>query len=268
MTVVAGAGLIVLGVAVGAFGTLIGAGGGFLLVPLLLLLFHLPHPTAVGTSLALVFLNAASGTVAYLRQRRVDLSLGWKFAVATIPGAILGAFASRALSTSAFSLVFGIVLLVIAAVLASGRTMEPSRRAGLRQLVDLDGKTHAYAVDVWKGVAVSFVVGLMSSLLGIGGGIVHVPFLIVVLSLPVHVATATSHFILSISSFVGATTFYALGDVDVRITMLIGIGVLVGAQVGARASLRAGATTIRIVLAAALALVGLRMVLHAVHLVA
>jgi uncharacterized protein len=262
------AGLVVLGAAVGAFGTLIGAGGGFLLVPLLLLLFRLPHSTAVGTSLALVFLNASSGTVAYLRQRRVDLALGWKFALATVPGAIIGAFVSRALSTTTFSLVFGVVLLAIAAVLASGRTMAPSRRADLRRLVDLGGETHAYAVDAWKGVAVSFAVGFMSSVLGIGGGIVHVPFLIVVLSLPVHVATATSHFVLSISSFVGASTFWALGDVDVRITLLMGAGILVGAQLGARASLRAGPTTIRIVLAAALALVGLRMVLHAVHLVA
>ena len=167
-----------------------------------------------------------------------------------------------------FSLVFGVVLLAIAALLASGRTMAPSRRADLRRLVDLGGETHAYAVDAWKGVAVSFVVGLMSSVLGIGGGIVHVPFLIVVLSLPVHVATATSHFVLSISSLVGASTFWVLGDVDVRITLLMGAGILVGAQLGARASLRAGPTTIRIVLAAALALVGLRMVLHAVHLVA
>jgi uncharacterized membrane protein YfcA len=267
MTLVAGAGLVALGVAVGAFGTLIGAGGGFLLVPLLLILFRLPHTTAVGTSLALVFLNAASGTVAYLRQRRVDLSLGWKFALATVPGAIVGAFVSRALSTSTFSLVFGLVLLAIAAVLATGRTMAPSRRADLRRLVDLGGETHAYAVDAWKGVAVSFVVGLMSSVLGIGGGIVHVPFLIVVLSLPVHVATATSHFVLSISSFVGASTFYALGAVDLRVTLLMGAGILLGAQLGARASVRAGATTIRVVLAVALALVGLRMVLHAVHLV-
>ena len=115
-------------------------------------------------------------------------------------------------------------------------------------------------------MVVSFVVGLMSSVLGIGGGIVHVPFLIVVLSLPVHVATATSHFVLSISSFVGAATFYALGDVDVPTTLLMGAGILVGAQLGARASLRAGATTIRLVLAVSLALVGLRMILHAVHL--
>lgn len=267
MSPLAGVTLVTLGVLVGAFGTLIGAGGGFLLVPLLLLAYHLPHPTAVGTSLALVFLNASSGTVAYLRQRRVDLSLGWKFAAATVPGAVGGAYVSRSLSSSAFSLAFAVVMLAIAAVLASGWTVAPSRHAQLRQLVDAGGAAHAYAVDAWKGVLVSFVVGLMSSVLGIGGGIVHVPFLIVVLSLPVHVATATSHFVLSISAFVGAATFFALGDVDLVITALMGVGILAGAQLGARASLKAGAVTIRIILASSLALVGVRMVVHAMHLV-
>jgi len=132
-------------------------------------------------------------------------------------------------------------------------------------VIDAGGETHAYAVDAWKGVMLSFFVGLMSSVLGIGGGIVHVPFLIVVLSLPVHVATATSHFVLSISSFVGGATFYALGDVDVRTTALMGVGILVGAQLGARLSGKASPTVIRWTLAIALGLVGLRMILHAVH---
>ncbi len=72
--------LIVLEFLVGSFGTLIGADGGWLLVPVLLLGYRLSPPDAVGTSLALVFMNALSGSIAYLRQRRVDLSLGWKFA--------------------------------------------------------------------------------------------------------------------------------------------------------------------------------------------
>src|SRR5207244_7591248 len=90
-----------LGFVVGTFGTLIGAGGGFLLVPLLLIGYHFQPPDAVGTSLALVFLNAASGSFAYLRQRRVDLSLGWKFAAATIPGAIGGAYLTPAVTSDA-----------------------------------------------------------------------------------------------------------------------------------------------------------------------
>jgi uncharacterized membrane protein YfcA len=255
--------LVGLGFAIGSFGTLIGAGGGFLLVPIFVLGYHFPPPTAVGTSLSLVFLNAASGSAAYLRQRRVDLSLGWKFAAATLPGAIGGAYLTRTLSSSTFNLLFGIVLVAIAGLLFSGVSAPPSRRADFRQVVDAAGAAHGYHVDAWKGVVVSFFVGFMSSVLGIGGGIIHVPFLIVALSLPVHIATATSHFVLSISALVGALTFLGLGNVDLRTTALMGIGILAGAQLGARASLRAGATLIRRILAGSLTLVGIRMVLQA-----
>lgn len=251
---------LILGLLVGAFGTFIGAGGGFLLVPVLLLGYHFAPADAVGTSLSLVFLNALSGTTAYLRQRRVDLSLGWKFAAATIPGAIGGAYLTRALSSRLFSLSFGTLLLVIAALLFSGKSARPSRRARARAIVDLGGESHFYAVDVWKGVLISFLVGLVSSIFGIGGGIIHVPFLIVVLGLPVHIATATSHFVLSISTLVGAATFLALGHVDLSLTALIGAGILVGAQIGARVSTRARPEMIRRILAGSLALVGLRMI--------
>jgi len=252
VTILLGAALVFLGFVVGAFGTLIGAGGGFLLVPLLLIGYHFPPADAVGTSLSLVFLNAASGSFAYLRQRRVDLQLGWKFAAATIPGAIGGEF----------SLAFGVLLVLIAVLLFSGITAAPSARAGARRIVDTSGAAHVYHVDAWKGVVVSLLVGILSSVFGIGGGIIHVPFLIVVLSLPVHVATATSHFVLSISTLVGAGTFFALGHVDLTTTALMGAGILAGAQLGARVSVRTRPVTIRRMLAVALALVGIRMVLH------
>ncbi len=255
-----------LGFVVGGLGTLIGAGGGFLLVPILLLGYRFSPPDAVGTSLSLVFLNALSGSIAYLRQRRVDLSLGWKFAAATVPGAIGGAYVTRALSSERFSLGFGAVLLLIAVLLFVGKTAAPSRRADARRIVDASGESYAYNVDAWKGVLVSLLVGAFSSVFGIGGGIIHVPFLIVVLSLPVHVATATSHFVLSISAFVGAATFFVLGRVNIPTVGLMGIGVLAGAQLGARVSIRADAVLIRRILAGSLALVGLRMIAHAASL--
>src|SRR5216117_3017059 len=261
-TILLGAALVFLGFVVGTFGTLIGAGGGFLLVPLLLIGYHFPPADAVGTSLSLVFLNAASGSFAYLRQRRVDLQLGWKFAAATIPGAIGGAYLTRAMSSREFSVAFGALLVLIAVLLFSGITAAPSARAGARRIVDTSGAAHVYHVDTWKGVVVSFLVGILSSVFGIGGGIIHVPFLIVVLSLPVHIATATSHFVLSISTLVGAATFFALGHVDLTTTALMGAGILAGAQLGARVSVRTRPATIRRILAFALAAVGIRMVLH------
>jgi uncharacterized protein len=250
---------VVIGFAVGTFGTLIGAGGGFILVPILLIGYHFPPAAAVGTSLSLVFLNALSGSIAYLRQRRVDLALGWRFALATLPGAIGGAYVTRSLSSRAFGQAFGVVLIVVAGFLFFGRTAAPSARAGARQLVDAKGGTHHYRVDVWKGVVVSLVVGVMSSVFGIGGGIIHVPFLIVALGLPVHIATATSHFVLSISAFVGALTFLILGHVDLPTVALMGAGVLLGAQLGARMSIGTSAAIIRRVLAGSLAVVGVRM---------
>jgi len=267
VTLLDGVILVFLGFVVGSFGTLVGAGGGWLLVPILLLGYHFSPADAVGTSLSLVFLNALSGSIAYLRQRRVDLSLGWKFASATIPGAIGGAYLTRLLSSYVFSLAFAIVLLVIAVLLFSGMTAAPSARADRHLIVDASGASHVYHVDTWKGILVSVLGGFMSSVLGIGGGIVHVPFLIVACSLPVHVATATSHFVLSISAFVGAATFFALGHVNLVTTALMGGGILLGAQVGARISLKTSAVSIRRILAASLALVGVRMVFHALRFV-
>src|SRR5213079_759632 len=141
-------------------------------------------------------------------------------------------------------------------------TAAPSARADARHIVDAHGAAHVYHVDTWKGVVVSFLVGILSSVFGIGGGIIHVPFLIVVLSLPVHIATATSHFVLSISTLVGAATFFALGHVDLPTVALMGAGILAGAQLGARRSEERRPVAIRRILAFALAAVGIRMVLH------
>ncbi len=220
----------------------------------------------MGTSVSVVFLNALSGSLAYLAQRRVDLSLGWKFAVATVPGAIGGAFLTRGLSSHLFSLVFGLALIAIATLLVFERTAEPSPKAAVRRIIDARGESHVYRVDAWKGIVLSFFVGVFSSALGIGGGIIHVPFLIVVLGLPVHVATATSHFVLSISTLIGTITFLLLGHVQLLTAALLGAGALVGAQLGARASVRASPRLIARILAGALTLVGLRMVLEAARL--
>src|SRR6478609_2928475 len=89
---------ILLGVVVGTYGTLIGAGGGFVIVPVLMLGLDYDHERAVGTSLVVVTANAVSGSIADLRKKRVDLRTAWPFAVATLPGAVLGAQIVKAVS--------------------------------------------------------------------------------------------------------------------------------------------------------------------------
>jgi uncharacterized protein len=240
--------LSLIGVGVGAYGTLIGAGGGFLLVPILLLLYPQETPAQLtSVSLATVFANAASGSVAYLRARRVDLRTAIPFAIATIPGAVLGAVVIHGVARGTFELLFGVALGVLAIYLL----WRPVRGEGSAQLapetahrvlVDAQGHRYEYGFNLPLGIAASAVIGFVSSFLGIGGGIIHVPVMTQLLGFPVHVATGTSHAVLAVMAGTG-TAVHAISGVFgpvVRRTVVLSAGVVVGAQIGARLSDRTG----------------------------
>lgn len=252
--------LLVAGVGIGTLGTLIGAGGGWMIVPWLLFGYHFSPQEAVGTSLAVVFLNAFSGSLAYIRQRRVLYKMGLAFAVATIPGALIGARLVQFLDSKWFVMLFGLLLLAVAGFLHRGRDLSILRPA--HQDASGDGLEALRSPYMRIGIAISFLVGVLSSLFGIGGGIIHVPFLIVMLGIPVHTATATSHFVLAITSLVGTMAFLHQGQVRVAIGVSLGIGVLLGAQVGAVLSMRMRSEPIRRILAFALAVFACWLVLR------
>jgi len=263
--------LILLGIAVGTFGTLVGAGGGFVLVPLLAILEPALATAAItGVSLAVVAFNAVSGAAAYARDKRVDYRSGIPFAIATLPGSVLGAILTQFVSRQVFDIVFAILLIALAGLLIRrGETKPrlqtaegtPGRWFPQRDFLDRAGTRHQYRVHLPVGIAVSFVVGFASSLLGIGGGIIHVPFLITFLGFPTHIATATSHFVLAIMATVGTITHLVAGDLVglEKQTLLIGVGAVVGAQLGARLSTRVHGLVIIRALALVLAFVGLRL---------
>src|SRR5436309_793892 len=103
-------GFVLFGLVVGTYGTIIGAGGGFIIVPVLLLVLGWPHQEAVATSLLVVTANATSGSIAYARQKRIDFQTGIRFALATLPGAIIGSLVVEALSGRVFNVIFGVLL--------------------------------------------------------------------------------------------------------------------------------------------------------------
>lgn len=265
--------LITLGLGVGAFGTLVGAGGGFILTPLLLLLYPSDSPATVAAiSLMVVFFNAASGSVAYARQRRIDYRSGAVFAVATLPGAIAGAFAVEVAPRRLFTAITAALLLGLSLWLllrtsaASDATATGS--ATTRVITDRDGTTYRYSPRVGRGAVLSVGVGFVSSFLGIGGGIIHVPLLVGALGFPVHLATATSHFVLANMAFVGSLTHLAAGNFDggdaLPRALLISVGVVVGAQGGAWLSRRLHGRHIEQLLAAALVLLAVRLAVSVV----
>ncbi len=256
------------GIFVGAYGTLVGAGGGFLVVPALLLVLGVRPEVAAGTSLVVVLFNATSGTWAYARRRLVDWRTALLFAAATVPGSLLGPALVPYIPERAFQGGFGILMILVAAFLtarplpALRATAPPgSARMGRqvrRSITDIDGNTHELAFNPVWGVALSFLVGFLSSILGIGGGVIHVPFLVFALGFPPHLAVATSHATLSISAAVGVAEHARLGHVLWSHALPMGLGALAGAQIGAWLSRRLQVPVVVRALAFAIALVGLR----------
>lgn len=264
-------GLVLLGVALGAYGTIIGAGGGFVLVPILLLIYPSDPPELLTSiSLAVVFFNALSGTVAYVRQRRVDFLAANVFALATVPGAIAGAFAVNLLPRRTFDGVFAIVLIAAAVFLFMGpfrRVVEPRRRKleVTRRITDRSGDTYVYSYRPVVGGALSLLVGFVSSLLGVGGGIMQVPMMVQLLRFPAHIATATSQYVLTWTALTGTLVHLLAGDLDggYARTAALALGVLSGAQLGALLSLRLQGRAIIRLLALALVAVAVRLLLAA-----
>lgn len=259
-------GYLVLGLLVGAFGTLIGAGGGFLLLPLLLFLYpHEPPAVLTAISLAVIFVNATSGSVAYARMRRIDFQAGLVFALAGIPGAVIGAIVTNRLDRRLFDPLLGAVLIVGAIILVVRPHRAPASKAslGVRTLVESSGTVHHYKPRIALGAGLSVLVGFLSSLLGIGGGILHVPVMVYLLGFPVHVATATSHFVLAILSLAGVLTHVANGSFRAGLdrALPLAAGAFLGAQAGASLSSRIQGPWILRGLAIALAAVGVRLLL-------
>ena len=268
-------GFVALGFAVGAYGTLIGAGGGFVLMPMLLLLHpHESPANLTAISLAVVFFNALSGSIAYARMRRIDYRSGLMFAAAATPGAIIGALNTAYISWPLFNVIFSSVLVAVAVAMILRPNLEHRPRKGhslsrletTHHLVEADGATHEWTFYPIVGIGLSFFVGYFSSFLGIGGGIIHVPALVWFLHFPVHIATATSHFILAIMALTGTLVHVWAGSLSqgVRETLALSVGVLLGAQLGAYLSNRIKAAWIIRSLALALGLMGLRILINSV----
>lgn len=262
--------LVPAGLVIGAYGTIIGAGGGFILVPLLLLFYPRESADTIASlSLAVVFFNALSGTLAYARLKRVDYGSGLLLSIATIPGAVLGALTTGRIARRPFDFMVGVLLVAISGFLM----MRPANATGeyqgrfrfARRMVDRDGTVHVWSYNFVLALILSSFIGFLSSLLGIGGGFIHVPVMINLLNFPVHVAAATSHFTLTVMTFVGSAVHLFAGTLTgtAHRVVPLAIGVIVGAQVGARLAQRMHGVWIIRALVLALVFVGLRLIIKA-----
>lgn len=256
--------VIITGVIVGAVGTLVGAGGGFVIVPILLIFYGFSPIHAIGTSIVAVFLNALSGTFSYIHQQRIDYDLGLRFAVFSIPGVFIGSMTAQYFNLTIFSLLLAMILFALAyslIFLGNLKFVCASTEHTLqsRMIKDSTGEIYKYSPDLSIGYGGSFLVGLISGLFGIGGGLIHMPMMTFI-GIPVHIASATSHFIITITSLFGIMIFMGLKAIDFDYAIFLGVGVIMGAYYGARLSMIASSQTIKRIIAGLLILVAIRLI--------
>ncbi len=267
-------GLIALGFGVSCYGTLIGAGGGFVLMPLLLWLYphEQPHElTAI--SLAVVLINTLSGTTAYARMKRIEYKSGLLFAAATLPGAIAGVLTTATIARGFFEGLFSVFLIGLALFMLVRPKSHTAREwkgvasrftSGIsHSTVAVDGIVYEYESNRILGMGLFLFLGFAASFLGIGGGSLVVPLLIFVMNFPVAIATGTSQLIVASLTFIATLVHIFLGSFHhgVHRIAAIGIGMLVGAQLGAYLSSKIKGEWIIRSLAVALVLVGAKILL-------
>jgi len=219
--------LVAIGGFASVFGSLVGLGGGFVVIPMLRLLFNTAPTLVSGTSLVFVFANTASSAVGYFRNRRIDLRLAIPIVIGGVPGALLGSVAVHYFTPKGFDLTFGVLLVVLAILVMNRRstnTVEPF------------ASTFAHRWPV--GLTAGFIVGVFSTLFGIGGGLILVPLLLIGARMPAHIVAATSGFVIFCTAPVGILTHALEHDIDWAFALPLVIGGIGGGSIAPKISKR------------------------------
>ena len=260
--------LFVAGMVAGVMGSLLGLGGGVFLVPFLVLGIHLPMRLAVGISLTTVIATSSVVTSGRLGRSLVNLRLGMVLEVATTAGGLTGGLVAALLAPALLQRMFGVVA-VLAALAMLGRLERRNvmtgpgvdiGRLGGRYYEEESRAVVAYRVRrLPLAMVVSFVAGSVSSLLGVGGGILKVPALTAWCGVPLRAAAATSAFMIGVTATAGAVIYYGRGEIVAWMAASTVLGVLAGSRAGFALGERARAKWLKLLLAGILVAVGVLM---------
>ena len=283
-------GLLMLGsgVAAGAFGSLLGLGGGVLIVPLLTLGFGLPLREAVGVSLICVIMTSSAAAGVYLERHVANLRLGMTLELFTATGALIGGSVAFLLDERLLAFLFAVLLLYVAVTMARAGTPEPELDLSAepsdgdvssepavaaaapipsdRPPTLLEGLSGpGYSVrNLGRGVVGATGAGVVSALLGIGGGLIKVPLMNLAMGVPLRVATATSNMMIGITAAASALIYAIHGGLDVYVAGPTAIGVFIGATAGSRLGHRVELRYLRLLFVVVMVYTGIEMLLRAV----
>ncbi len=254
---------IVLGILIGIIAAILGIGGGVFLVPMLHMILGLDMHKAVGTSLFVIFFLSSSAALSYFRKRLILWKLALIFECGSTIGAFMGAHTSDILPSYWLKIFFSLVLFYTAFRMWRGARSKPKLRES--QEHNRTSNTPSYNFEnlsyVMTLIGLGFVAGFLSGLLGIGGGVVKVPIMKLILSIPMHNAIATSAFMIVLTSLVGSSSHFIMGNVNYLIGLTLVPSVMLGSHIGTRIAVKLRSSTISRLFAVLLAFVALRMIL-------
>ncbi|MHA1792595.1 MAG: sulfite exporter TauE/SafE family protein [Promethearchaeota archaeon] len=283
--------VILLAVGIGFLASLFGIGGGFLLVPTMIMFLGLTTHETVGTIPLVIMFMSLSSTFAYAKQKRVDYLITMIIASSTVIGSVIGAMATMLVSSSFILVMFGLVEAFLAAVLAVKKTPQEVIQSRLennlngeteiindvffqakegkkwyiinRAHVDVDGNKYYYSANLLISFPLSFIAGFLSSMLGIGGGTLYIQIFVFVCGMSIHMAIACSIATIFISATSSFFTFAALGEVDYIVALAYGIGMIIGAQIGAKINKKIKSKYLKPLAAAMIIFIAVRMIFFA-----
>ncbi|HLJ60489.1 MAG TPA: sulfite exporter TauE/SafE family protein [bacterium] len=269
--------ILVLSVAAGVLGALLGLGGGIIIVPGLTLLIGLPIRYAVGASIVSVIATSSGAAAAYVRGGIANLRIAIALEVATTVGALSGAFLAGYISPRWLYVIFGLLLAYSAVALLGRLTVEVPgevppdplaerlRFAGEYDDQALGQRVPYTATAVLPGGVMMYVAGLLSGLLGIGSGSFKVLAMDIVMRLPMKVSTATSNFMIGVTAAASAGVYFARGDIHPLVAAPVALGVLAGAWGGTHIMQRLRNTTLRKLFIPVLAATAAEMIIRGFH---
>ena len=263
--------LFLTGLTAGAIGSLVGLGGGVIIVPSLIylsmytsLINGVTPQTAVGTSLVVMIFTGLSSTLSYMKYKTVDYKSGLIFFAGSGPGSIVGAWVNKYLDMQMFHIYFGAFIIFIAILLLVRNKFKPlpfKKEKGIqRTFTDQQGHTYEYGYQPLIAILLTFSVGFISGLFGVGGGSLMVPAMILIFLFPPHVAVATSMFMVFLSSLVSSGTHILLGNVQWFYALMLIPGAWIGAKMGAYLNTKLASKTLVRALRVILIIIGARMV--------
>ena len=260
--------LFILGFAVSLPASMAGLGGGFIMVPILIVLFGLPPQRAVAISLMAMCGTSISATVGYVRQRRVDYLLGLVYDILDIPGVIVGAYLTTILPSDLLTAIVGILIMFMAILLftrsknsfpAENGKSKPLSKGWKRKRVDSTGTVFKYVISNPALILLSsFAGGLVSGMCGLGGGITDTSTMIL-LGVPPHIAVASSEFAMTLTSLTGTFAHEFLNNLLIDYAIPVTVGTVIGAQAGSSLAKRVKGKTLRKILSIIGFLAGIRL---------